>query len=176
MSDECKHLLQKLAPGQQQKQANDQCHTLLSNCVELLKEISAESEQYSSATMAHVYDNLRLYSEIRVKVTQLEQRLESLKSSINSISIASTKSEKRHKIDFVTGKPTVSDVMLYEAIKRSDFDGSIQIRKLNDTHYMFGTKKIMAKVVADKLVIRVGSGFMSVNEFIEQYGRMEVIK
>ena len=41
---------------------------------------------------------------------------------------------------------------------------------------MFGTKKIMAKIINGKLVIRVGGGYMSVEVFIEQYGRMELMK
>jgi len=32
---------------------------------------------------------------------------------------------------------------------------------------MFGTKKILANIVNDRLVIRVGGGFMNVEEFIE---------
>ena len=41
---------------------------------------------------------------------------------------------------------------------------------------MFGLKKIMAKIINGKLVIRVGGGYMSVAEFIEQYGRVEMLK
>lgn len=41
---------------------------------------------------------------------------------------------------------------------------------------MFGTKKIMAKIINGKLVIRVGGGYMGVEEFIEQYGKMELMK
>lgn len=41
---------------------------------------------------------------------------------------------------------------------------------------MFGTKKILANIVNDRLVIRVGGGFMNVEEFIEQYGKLEMLK
>lgn len=41
---------------------------------------------------------------------------------------------------------------------------------------MFGTKRISVKIVNDKLLIRVGGGYMSVDEFIEQYGKMEMLK
>jgi hypothetical protein len=34
----------------------------------------------------------------------------------------------------------------------------------------------MAKIINGKLVIRVGGGYMSADEFIEQYGKMEVMK
>ena len=41
---------------------------------------------------------------------------------------------------------------------------------------MFGLRKIMAKIINGKLVIRVGGGYMSVHEFIEQYGKIEMMK
>lgn len=41
---------------------------------------------------------------------------------------------------------------------------------------MFGTKKITAKIVNNQLVIRVGGGYMSVDQFIAQYGKIEIMK
>ena len=41
---------------------------------------------------------------------------------------------------------------------------------------MFGTKKIYAKVMNDKLVVRVGGGYMGIDEFINTYGESELIK
>lgn len=66
--------------------------------------------------------------------------------------------------------------MFAQAVKRSDFRGQLKIIKLAPGRYMFGTKKIMAKIINAKLVIRVGGGYMNVDEFIAQYGRMEVVK
>ena len=37
-------------------------------------------------------------------------------------------------------------------------------------YYMFGTKKIYAKIINGKLVIRVGGGYMSIDEFMFYYG------
>ena len=34
----------------------------------------------------------------------------------------------------------------------------------------------MAKIINGKLVIRVGGGYMGADEFIEQYGKMEILK
>lgn len=34
----------------------------------------------------------------------------------------------------------------------------------------------MAKIINGKLVIRVGGGYMSVDEFIDQYGKIELLK
>jgi hypothetical protein len=34
----------------------------------------------------------------------------------------------------------------------------------------------LAKIINGKLVIRVGGGYMSVDEFIDQYGKIELLK
>ena len=41
---------------------------------------------------------------------------------------------------------------------------------------MFGTKKIFAKILSNKLVVRVGGGFMGIDEFINTYGESEMTK
>lgn len=42
--------------------------------------------------------------------------------------------------------------------------------------YKFGTKSITAKFVNGKLVIRVGGGYMYVEDFIKQYKKIEIMK
>ena len=41
---------------------------------------------------------------------------------------------------------------------------------------MFGTKKILAKIINGRLIIRVGGGYMNAEEFIDQYGKIEMMK
>ena len=41
---------------------------------------------------------------------------------------------------------------------------------------MFGTKKIYAKIINGKLVIRVGGGYMGIEEFMFYYGAQELNK
>jgi len=52
-------------------------------------------------------------------------------------------------------------------LNKSDY--FIDVRALGDGHYMLGTKKIFAKIVADKLVVKQGGGFMLIDEFIKNY-------
>ena len=52
----------------------------------------------------------------------------------------------------------------------------MNVKRLGPGKYLFGTKNIMAKIINGKLVIRVGGGYMSADEFIEQYGKMEMMK
>jgi len=46
----------------------------------------------------------------------------------------------------------------------------LAVKALGDGHYMFGNKKIFAKIMNDKLVIKAGGGFMLIDEFIKNYG------
>lgn len=53
---------------------------------------------------------------------------------------------------------------------------NVPIRRMGDGFYLFGTRKIYAKVMNAKLVVRVGGGFMSFGEFIEAYAHVELKK
>ena len=55
------------------------------------------------------------------------------------------------------------DAMLAQYIKGCP----VPIKRLGGGYYMFGTKKIYAKIMNGKLVIRVGGGYMNIEEFIK---------
>jgi hypothetical protein len=44
---------------------------------------------------------------------------------------------------------------------------TIEVQRISASNYMFGTKKILAKIINGRLVIRVGGGYMNAEEFIE---------
>ena len=50
---------------------------------------------------------------------------------------------------------------------------SVGITRLKDGQYMYGSKKIFAKTMNDKLVIRVNGGYMLIEEFLKNYGEVE---
>lgn len=52
----------------------------------------------------------------------------------------------------------------------------VPIKRLGNGYYLFGTKKIFAKIMNGKLVIRVGGGFMVIEEFIAAYADSEMKK
>ena len=52
----------------------------------------------------------------------------------------------------------------------------LPVKRLGVGKYMFGSRNIIAKIINGNLLIRVGGGYMSADEFIEQYGRMEMLK
>lgn len=46
----------------------------------------------------------------------------------------------------------------------------VPIKRMGNGYYIFGTKKIYAKIINGKLVIRVGGGYMGIDEFMFYYG------
>lgn len=103
---------------------------------------------------------------LKAKIDDYDRKYAPLKAELQ-------KKEEPKKYVAIAG--CAIDKMFAEAINRSAY-GNLRIVRLEQGKYMFGTKKIMAKIINGKLVIRVGGGYMSVDEFIEQYGRMELMK
>ena len=71
-------------------------------------------------------------------------------------------------------KGDVLDQMLFGYIQQANCP--VPIRKLGSGFYLFGTKKIYAKILNGKLVIRVGGGYMIIEEFIKTYADSEMKK
>eukprot|EP00826_Nyctotherus_ovalis_P060107 TRINITY_DN8409_c0_g3_i4.p1 TRINITY_DN8409_c0_g3~~TRINITY_DN8409_c0_g3_i4.p1 ORF type:complete len:582 (-),score=187.76 TRINITY_DN8409_c0_g3_i4:130-1680(-) len=52
----------------------------------------------------------------------------------------------------------------------------VKLKKIGDGQYIFGTKKIFAKIQNGKLVIRVGGGYMMIEDFLTTYTAQELSK
>jgi len=74
-------------------------------------------------------------------------------------------------------KPVAGDVvdeMFAGYLNKAEL--TIEVQRISASNYMFGTKKILAKIINGRLVIRVGGGYMNAEEFIDQYGKIEMMK
>ena len=71
-------------------------------------------------------------------------------------------------------KGDLLDEMIGNYIKQADCP--VPIKKLGNGYYIFGTRKIYAKILNGKLVIRVGGGYMVIEEFIQTYADAEMNK
>jgi hypothetical protein len=72
----------------------------------------------------------------------------------------------------------VKAAKVYKPVKGDDVDElfaihmnkaslNLPVKRLAPGKYLFGSKQILAKIINGKLVIRVGGGYMSADEFIE---------
>jgi hypothetical protein len=55
-------------------------------------------------------------------------------------------------------------------------DCPVPVRRLGGGFYLFGTRKIYAKIMNGRLVVRVGGGYMFISEFITSYSDPEIAK
>ena len=78
-----------------------------------------------------------------------------------------------HKINFkyIHHKDDAVDAKLADFINRSDSEKRMKCLFLreSDGHYSYFTKKVIMELKNNNLIIRVGGGFMSIDEFIEQH-------
>lgn len=66
------------------------------------------------------------------------------------------------------------DEMLASVVNVKNLE--VPISRQGDGWYMFGSKKIFTKIMNSKIVVRVGGGFMSMDEFIATYAESERLK
>lgn len=45
----------------------------------------------------------------------------------------------------------------------------VPVERVTEGHYMWGQKKIFAKIMNGKLIIRVGGGYMIIEEYLAHY-------
>lgn len=106
--------------------------------------------------------DLRLINQKR---RELEEKYAGLKRELSTVTIV-------RKYKAVKGDEI--DEKFAEAMNRANLN--LPVKRLAAGKYLFGTRQIMAKIINGKLVIRVGGGYMSADEFIDQYGKIELLK
>lgn len=101
-----------------------------------------------------------------------DEYIERLKIAIGD---ASKKPElPKPKIQFAATPGDDVDALLAGALNAYGCD--IPLTRLGGGFYLFGTRKIYAKIMNGKLVVRVGGGFMIIDEFLRTYSDMELIR
>jgi len=114
-----------------------------------------------------IHDMLKDLRHINQRRKELEEKYGPLKSELSAV----PKSQKA-AYKFVKGDE-VDELFAFHLNKAGC---NLLVKRIQPGKYLFGSKQIMAKIINGKLVIRVGGGYMSADEFIEQYGKMEMMK
>mmetsp|Transcript_28015 Transcript_28015/g.27040 ORF Transcript_28015/g.27040 Transcript_28015/m.27040 type:complete len:131 (+) Transcript_28015:747-1139(+) len=79
---------------------------------------------------------------------------------------------------YIPAKDDPVDKKLAEFINNYPERSKLKIMFLRETEgiYQFGTKRVSVRVDKDKINIRVGGGFLSIDEFLDQYTPAELEK
>lgn len=103
-----------------------------------------------------IHDMLKELRNINQRRRALEDKYAGLKRELNKQ--APAKVYKAVKGDQV-------DELFAAHLNKANIN--VPVRRLTAGKYLFGSKQILAKIINGKLVIRVGGGYMSADEFIE---------
>lgn len=125
------------------------------------------------------------YNDFKNDELLTDQHVKDLQAQIKLLRDQKSKQDaedlEKRKLDDQTVKVQVKPKLKYQPIKGdrvdekmavfiNDFDLDVPLLRVGDGQYMFGSRKVFAKIMNDKLVIRVGGGFMLINEFLQTYG------
>lgn len=168
----CHEVLKELDPLEETLDHIKQNMSLLGNEIDGYLEKSAKSEM----TIDEIFD--LLYANVDIK-----KKLKSILAGIDEFSkdmgeprkvYLMKKADSPAKKNYKVTKGDKVDERLGEWINTHGCE--IEIKRLGGGFYMFGEKKIFAKIINGKLIIRVGGGYMNIDEFMQHYGMMELAR
>eukprot|EP00349_Pseudokeronopsis_sp_Brazil_P010500 CAMPEP_0202979630 /NCGR_PEP_ID=MMETSP1396-20130829/85725_1 /ASSEMBLY_ACC=CAM_ASM_000872 /TAXON_ID= /ORGANISM="Pseudokeronopsis sp., Strain Brazil" /LENGTH=212 /DNA_ID=CAMNT_0049719139 /DNA_START=1433 /DNA_END=2071 /DNA_ORIENTATION=+ len=72
---------------------------------------------------------------------------------------------------YIPLKGDAIDEMMAKYLNECDY--YVPVKRLGEGQYLYGSKKIFAKIMNGKLIIRVGGGYMLIDEFLKNYAEIE---
>lgn len=118
------------------------------------------------------------------RISELEQQIEELLADRARLEAAAEaerlrleeelRNRPKLRVKYVPVKGDKTDERM--AIYMNNFDLDVPMIRQGEGNYIFGSRKIFAKIMNEKLVIRVGGGFMLIEEFLPTYGQQELDK
>ncbi len=63
--------------------------------------------------------------------------------------------------------------MLEDFVKKNSV--KVPINRIDQSKYLFGTKVISAQIINGVLMVRVGGGFMNIEEFVDKHSTKEIL-
>ena len=138
-----------------------------SNKLEQDKEVLTERVNELEALIAKRDDEI---GEMEGFLADKERLIAQLEARLKAMLAAAAKPDPPPKAI----KGDLLDEMIGQYIHQANCP--VPIKRLGNGYYIFGTRKIYAKILNGKLVIRVGGGYMIIEEFINTYGEQELVK
>ena len=114
------------------------------------------------------YESQTTQLEMLKQMKEYENEIETLRTYIIDL--------KSRIAVYIPVKGDTIDKKLAEYINNYPDRQKLKIMFMRESEgvYQFGTKRVMVKCVKDKIEIRVGGGFLSLDEFLDQYTPTEL--
>ena len=149
--------------------------------IEDLKEEVEEKKQLIEQLQQTLQDRENEAEKIKEMIAQSEAQIAELAEQLELANAPETPDQSAEKdkdresdLNYVPDTSDEVDQMLAKFINLSNCP--VPIKRLGGGYYLFGTKKIFAKILNGRLVIRVGGGYMVIDEFIQTYAQQELLK
>ncbi|CDW86350.1 gas2 domain containing protein [Stylonychia lemnae] len=149
--------------------ANQLNEALYNQKLKLQKELETASD-YILALEDKVYKANKTSLELLRQLKDAEIEIETLKNYIIEL--------KQRIAVYIPVKDDVIDKKLAEFINNYPDRQKLKIMFLRESEgvYQFGSKRVAVRVDKDKINIRVGGGYLSIDEFLDQYTPAELDK
>ena len=133
----------------------------------LQKELKSQSD-YISQIEEKMYKANVTSLELLRQLKEAEKEVETLKSYIIDL--------KGKVAVYIPMKDDPVDEKLADFINNYQDRQRLKIMLMRESEgvYEFGSKKVLIKVEKDKIKIRVGGGFLSIDEFLDQFTPVEL--
>ena len=120
----------------------------------------------NGATKRKIIGLIKQLKEVSKKIKDTKSQYQQVRGKLESYS----KPRKLYKA--VVGD--LVDELFADYINR--LGCPVPVKRTGQNNYLFGTKKVSAKIINGRLVIRVGGGYMGIEEFMMYYGQQELQK
>ena len=129
-----------------------------------------KQSDYIVAVQEKCYQSNKQSLNILENLKDSEDEIEVLKSYIVDL--------KQRIAVYIPAKGDATDKKLAEYINNYPDRQKLKIMFLRESEgvYEFGSKRVMVKVERDKIQIKVGGGYLSIDEFSDQYTPAELEK
>lgn len=148
------------------QQQRDELRHELESAEEMIQELEAKfvaSRQEALAILKELRNREALCSDYLEQITNLQNYIIDLKSRIAVyIPVKNDKIDKKIA-EYINNYPERQKL-------------KIMFMRESEGVYQFGSKRVMVKIDNDKINIRVGGGFLSIDEFLDQYTPEELQK
>lgn len=160
----------------------DKIERLIAQRCSQIEQLEKELED-AKAELKEFQDDLEAANQ---RILELQNYIANLADEKARLEIEEAERRRLQDTQVVKEKPPATKVK-YAPIKGdkvdekmamyiNNFELDIPIQRIGDGQYMFGSRKIFAKIMNEKLVIRVGGGYMLIDEFLATYGQQELDK